>query len=287
MITSSTPASPSMVLAAPAAQQSAAALTLSTSPIPVALAFDDLGTGRPVVFIHAFPLDRTMWQPTFAVLAGLRLIAPDLRGFGASPQTDGEAVTMRTYAADVVGLLDQLGLDRATICGLSLGGYVALAIAENYPERVESLILANSRATDDDSEAQAKRHALADRVAAEGVGVLAAEVAPKLLGPLASAAALSLVGEIVERQHPSAAVSAIRGMAGRSNRTASLAAIDVPTLVITSELDTVVTPAASQAMSDAIAGSTLVTIAGAGHLSSIEDPAAFARAVADHLRVTE
>jgi|CXWL01.1.fsa_nt_gi pimeloyl-ACP methyl ester carboxylesterase len=249
------------------------------------LAFDDVGTGQPVVLIHAFPLDRTMWQPLM-FLAGqeLRLIAPDLRGFGDSPSTTGEAIAMRNYGADVVALLDRLGLRSAAICGLSLGGYVALAIAEQAPERVDALILANTRATADDDASRAKRQAQAARVAEEGMVVLTEEVVPKLLGPGADPEARSLVDSVVSRQEPRGAVSAILGMADRVDRSDLLGKLTMPVLVITSEQDVLVPPAASKAMAAAIPGSAVVEIPGAGHLSAVEQPAAFALAIETFLR---
>lgn len=254
-------------------------------PTLAPLVCDDIGTGRPLVLIHAFPLDRSMWQPLmFMASQELRLIAPDLRGFGDSPSTAGHAIAMRDYGADIVDLLDRLGLRSAAICGLSLGGYVALAIAEQHPARVDALILANTRANADDDATRAKRQAQAARVSEEGMAVLAEEVVPKLLGPGADPEARSLVNGVVSRQEPRGAVSAILGMADRADRSELLGKLAMPVLVITSEHDVLVPPAASKAMAAAIPGSTLVEIPGAGHLSAVEQPGAFARAIDTFLR---
>src|SRR5450759_3587821 len=113
----------------------------------VSLEYDDLGNGTALLFIHGFPLDRSMWGPQVNALQKVcRVIAPDLRGFGQSSDTDGQAVTMETYAEDMKALLDSLNVKQVVVCGLSMGGYIALAFIAKYADRVKGLILSNTKA---------------------------------------------------------------------------------------------------------------------------------------------
>ena len=127
------------------------------------IAYDDHGVGQPLLFLHAFPLNRSMWQSQVTVLlskGGYRLVAPDWRGFGES-ESSGELTTMEVLADDVAALMDALGMQKALVCGLSLGGYVAFAFLRKYPERVSGLVLADTKPDADTEEGRGNREHIA------------------------------------------------------------------------------------------------------------------------------
>jgi pimeloyl-ACP methyl ester carboxylesterase len=253
-------------------------------PIPQGLAFADAGHGPPIVLLHAFPLDGEMWAAQVERWRDRwRVVVPDLRGFGASPSTSGDGLAMADYADDVIRLLDTLSIDRACVGGLSMGGYVALALAERHPERLSGLVLANTRAGADNEAGRAKRAELAKKVEESGSEALADALLDKLLGASASAETVALVKEVVVRQDPAGALSAIRGMASRRDRSDILPSIRVPTLVIGSTEDRLIPIEEERALSRAIPGAFWAEIGGAGHLSNLEQPELFARAFEEHL----
>jgi pimeloyl-ACP methyl ester carboxylesterase len=242
----------------------------------VSLEYDDIGNGVPLLLIHAFPLDRTMWRSQIAGLQlHYRVIAPDLRGFGHSSETDGKAVSMEQYAADLRALLDSINVPQAVIGGLSMGGYIALAFIAQYPDRVKGLVLANTRALPDSEEARQTRLTNAARVLNEGPGFLIESMAPKLLGSTAKPEAFISIRSIMAHQRANGISSALLGMAARPDRTTLLPFIKVPTLIVTGTADVLVPPADSEAMQRTIGLSTLVTLPDAGHLSNIDRADAF------------
>jgi 3-oxoadipate enol-lactonase len=252
----------------------------------IEIAYEDTGRGEPVVLLHGFPFDRSLWRGQAEALdEGFRVIAPDLRGFGDSSAGDGPA-TMEEMAADVAALLDELGVGRAVVGGLSMGGYIGLAFARLYPERVRALVLADTRAEADSDEARRTREETALRALAEGMTTIADAMMPKLLAP----ATLDARPEVVERVRdmilgtiPAGAAAALRGMALRRDQTDWLAEINAPTLIIVGSEDAITPPALSEAMRAKIVGARLEVIEGAGHVSNLERPGEFDRALADFL----
>jgi len=268
------------------------------------LALDDVGDGLPLLLLHGFPLSRRMWRPQLAGLVrGCRLLAPDLPGFGATPPWPAAAAAgegergpagggpaavcgMEDMAAATVGLLDALGIAAAVVCGLSMGGYVALALYERHPERVRGLVLADTRAGADDEAGRQRRLESAAAVESRGLAQLADALIPKLVPPGTLASSAELVAWLrreIEGASAAGVAAAQRGMAARPDRTSLLARIAVPTLIVVGEEDEITPPAVSAAMSERIPGARLVTIAGAGHLSNLERPEAFNDAVREFL----
>src|SRR5688500_2547248 len=256
-------------------------------PQGVDIAYDDVGTGLPVVFIHGFPHNRTLWAPQLGgLLTRARCIAPDLRGFGES-EVRGP-YTMDSYADDVVAVLDALQIDRAVIAGLSVGGYVAFALWRRYRQRVRALILADTRAGEDSEEARAKRQEMIALVRARGSGAVAdAQIA-------------GMVGKTTREKHPDIAdavhrmltMAPVEGVAGaleammnRPDSTPTLATIDVPTMIIVGSEDVLTPPKEARAMHEQIAGSRLEILAGSGHVSNVERPAAFNHVASEFLGV--
>ncbi len=229
-----------------------------------------------LLLIHAFPVDHRMWD---GQRLGPNTIAPDLPGFGGSePPPDG-VTSMETAADRCLRAADAAGLDHLVVCGLSMGGYVALELWRRTPERIAGLVLANTRASADAPEARAARLALAQRLRREG-NVLAASP-PPLLGVRAPAVLAETVRGWIADQSAEAIAAAALGMAARPDSTADLPGIGVPTLVITSDLDTLIPPAISAPMSHQIPGARLEVMEGAGHLSNLEASERFNAALRD------
>ena len=245
------------------------------------------GTGTPVVLLHAFPLDGRMWTPQVDALAGTyQVVVPDLRGFGAASEQAVEEAGMDLLADDVARLLDDRGLDRAVLCGLSMGGYVALAFARQHPDRLSGLVLCDTKAGADPEPARADRLQMAERVLAEGNRFVPEAMLPKLLGETSRRERPDVVERVVSlilEQDPRAIAGAQRGMAARADSTDVLASVAVPTLVITGEEDQTTGPEQGRALAAAIPEARFLVVAGAGHLASLERPEPVNEALLDFL----
>ena len=252
------------------------------------LAYGDRGREheRVLLLVHGFPLDRRLWAAQAGALATMtRVITPDLRGHGKSEIVPGP-FTMDQHADDLAALLDHLKIRRAVVAGLSMGGYVAFAFWRRHPERVQGLILADTRAEPDSAAAQAGRDAAMVRVQQTGAAAYADEMLPRLLAP-ASQADVKIVGaarKMMAEQPVEGIVGALGGLRDRADSRATLPTITVPTLVIAGDADVITPPADAQAMAAAIPGARLAVIPRAGHLSPLENPRAFNAAVRAFLR---
>lgn len=242
------------------------------------LAVEESGQGEALLFVHAFPLNRRMWAPQLSALSGdARCIAPDLRGFGESDAGSGEW-TMDRFADDLACVLDHLEVRRAAVCGLSLGGYVALAFWRRHSDRVRALVLADTRAGADDEKGRQKRR---DTIAAardKGAHVVAVDSMSGLLGKAtreSAGAPVSLTRSILEEARLEGVVGASEAMMNRPDSTPDLAGISVPTLIVVGDEDALTPVKESRILADNIPGSRLEIIQGAGHLSNVERPAAF------------
>ncbi len=242
----------------------------------VSIEYDDIGNGVPLLLIHGFPLDRTLWRTQIAGLSQLyRVIAPDLRGFGQSSETAGEAVTMDQYATDLKSLLDSVNVKQAVVGGLSMGGYIALAFYAQYPDRVKGLILANTRAVPDSEDSKQGRLTNAQKVGEIGTGFLVESMAPKMLGNAAKPEIGITVRGMMASQRAAGIASALRGMAIRPDRTALLRFATVPVLIVSGSQDVLIPPSDSETMHALIPDSRLVIIPDAGHLSNLDKADAF------------
>jgi len=251
--------------------------------IDEALAHLDVGHGLPVVLLHAFPLSKAMWEAQVAALLGeCRCIVPDLRGFGDSP-TSGP-YTMDQYADDVVALLDVLQIDKAVIGGLSMGGYVALAIWRRHRRRVRALILADTRASADSADAFARRTELIQVARTSGMDAVVEAQLPGLIGKSTREKQPDLIDRIraaMVRTSVDGVVGALEAMRTRPDSTELLTRIDVPTLVVVGAEDAITPLKEARAMQRAISNSRLEVVPEAGHLSNVERPAAFNTALSD------
>ncbi len=248
----------------------------------------DVGRGQPLVFVHGFPFSRGVWQKQIdAFQSSHRVIAPDLRGFGESPSQPGPT-SMAQYAADLHALLQQLGTGPVVLVGHSMGGYVALAFARQFPELLRGLVLVSTRAGQDAAEAAAGRRAMAAKVKADGVRVLIDAMAPKMLATGdRDPVMVEQVRGLMAGTNPEGAIAALLGMADRPDAVALLGRIAAPTLVITGADDTVIPPAESDKLAQAIRGAQLHVIPRAGHLVAFEQPEAFNRVLKEWLIRTD
>lgn len=253
----------------------------------IELATVDQGQGMPLLLVHGFPLDHTIWNAQVDDLSqDFRVIAPDLRGFGASDVTEGK-VTMDEMADDLAALLDRLGVREPVVfCGLSMGGYVAWQFRRRHPSRLGALVLCDTRAAADTPEAAAARLTTAEAVLAESPGPLVETMVPKLLAKTTLRQRPQLV-ESLRNMMLSAdrrAIAAVaRGMAERPDATGMLSAIDCPTLVVVGRHDAISTVDEMRSIAEAIPSARLVEIAEAGHLSPLENPPAFNAAIREFL----
>lgn len=265
---------------------------LSIAVDAVSLACEDRGSGPVIVLLHGFPLDHQMWAAQIEALSGeFRVLAPDLRGFGQSQITafDVEVgVAMEKYAADLVAVLETLGLKQPIVlAGFSMGGYAAWQFALRYPERLRGLILCDTRAAADAEEARAARM----KMAAETLKTHSAEPAlgmlPKLLSAATAKSRPELVDEVREmilRQSPEAIAAAQRGMARRDDVTGRLGAIGCPAQVIVGADDVISPPKEMHEIAYALPHARYAEIPGAGHMSPVENPAAVTAAMRGFLQ---
>ncbi len=238
--------------------------------------------GHPaLVLIHAFPLDSRLFDPVRPALsAATTLVTPDLRGFGDGPPLDDTAgpPDIARYAADVAAELDDRGIDRAVVGGVSLGGYVALALARAQPERVAGLVLVDTRAGADDEAARERRAGVAARADAGDIASGADAIAP-LVAPEAADDVRAHLASIAGAVPPGTVAWAQRAMAGRPDSTDVLSGVRVPVLVVVGERDAVTPPSAARSMVDAVrltgGVADYAELPGTGHLSPAEDADGF------------
>jgi 3-oxoadipate enol-lactonase len=251
----------------------------------IPLHYVEYGVGGigPVILLHGFPLLGSMWDEQVAALADrYHLVVPDLRGHGASPVPAGPYL-MADYAADVLGLLDNLGAPTATLVGLSMGGYIVMEILAEAPERVRAVVLADTRAPGDDTEARRQaRTGQIEAIRTEGLGRFAEITLPRMFSAVAFSDRPDLVErfrQIIVGQRPEAVIDAARGIAARDSMLDAMRKVTCPTLILVGSEDAATTPADAEALASVIPGSSMVVLDGAGHMSNWEAPEAFNQAV--------
>lgn len=244
------------------------------------IAFEDSGPrgGAPVVFIHGFPFDRTTWDPQVREISrNHRAIAYDVRGHGESLVGDGQ-YSIELFVDDLVMLLDHLKVGRAVLCGLSMGGYIALRAAERQPERLSGLVLCDTKSGPDTDEAKIKRAVTIAAVKKDGVEKFAGEFIKAVLTENTLKTKSALAGALlnsIRANSPLGISGALLAMAARTDTTAALAKITVPALILVGEQDKITPPSAAEAMLKALPKAAMHVIPQAAHMSNLENPAVF------------
>ena len=248
------------------------------------LFYQEQGTGQTIIFLHGFPMDHTFWSETVSRLGqNHHVVTPDLRGFGQTPTND-EKTSMETFADDVAELIqNQLKLHiPVVLCGLSMGGYIAMQFVKKYPNLLRGLILTDTRTKPDTDTVAANRILVAEKLEIDGPGPLVDGMLPRIFGPWAMENAPELVKktrDMMTRQPLRGIAAAARGMAERPDTTNVLESIACPVLVVCGEDDASSPPSEMLDIAERIAGSTFVEIPKAGHLPPIETPQHYADVV--------
>lgn len=238
----------------------------------------------PLVFLHGFPFNSSCWDKQVEHFSEHKIFAPDLRGHRQGPTGPGPWF-IHDFSADLKQLLDQSGVDRVVLCGLSMGGYVALHFAKEHPERVAGLVLCDTRADADGNEAKDKRHATARKIESEGLDQFAEEFSKNVLAEMHRTSSLQkkLAG-MIRGNKPAAVALSLGALASRRDSTEFLPGVTCPTLVLVGDQDKITPPALSQVLADKIPGAVMHVIRGAGHLSNMEEPEEFNRRIEEFLR---
>jgi len=242
------------------------------------------GSGRgagTLVLIHGFPLNTDMWRPQLEMAArGWRVVVPELRGFGAGPEArrDPPTSSLDDYAGDTIDLLDKLHIKDAVICGLSMGGYIAFAIYRHATTYFRGLVLADTKSQGDTPEAVTGRKNMQQLVREKGQGAVADALLPRLICDATRASNPAVVdnlrGQITSNSVESIA-GALEALMTRPDSTPLLSTMRIPVLIVVGDKDALTPPPLSEQMQRDIPGSELVVVANAGHMSNMEQPAAF------------
>ena len=242
----------------------------------IEIGYDDVGSGDALVFLHGFPHHRALWAPQLgALLDRARCIAPDLRGFGESSIVPPYSIDQ--YADDLAALLDSLRIERAVVCGLSMGGYVALAFWRRHKARIRALVLMDTRAGNDSAEARERRDQMIALARSRGSEAVADAMITGMVGKRTREKCPEVVDDVhrmLESAPVEGVVGALESLRDRPDSTATLATIDVPTLIVVGEDDVLTPPSEAMLLHAGIRGSTLEVITGAGHVANVERPAA-------------
>ncbi|MDT0611212.1 alpha/beta fold hydrolase [Streptomyces lancefieldiae] len=261
----------------------------STTVRGATIEYDDFGpsTGVPILLVHGHPFDRTLWAPQVTALtaAGYRVVAPDLRGYGRSSVTPGK-VLLADFADDLAALLDHLGVERAVVGGVSMGGQITMEFQLRHPERVRALVLSDTSAPAETAEGKEFRNQLADRLLAEGMDGYAHEVIDKMLAAYNVTALPDVATRVLEMMcatDPRGAAAALRGRAERPDYRDVLAAVRAPVLVVVGADDVYTPVAQAESIRRLVPDSTLAVIEKAGHLPGVEQPERFNAALLEFL----
>jgi pimeloyl-ACP methyl ester carboxylesterase len=257
----------------------------------VELAVVERGAGMPLLLVHGFPLDHSMWNAQIDALSRQwRVIAPDLRGFGASQVSPG-TVTMEQMADDLAALLDALRVtEPVVLIGLSMGGYVSFQFLRRHAHRLRGLVLCDTRAVPDTAEGVAGRHKLAAQTLEQGARPVADAMLPKLFGPQARESdpgVIEATRRVILANQPAGIAAALLGMAQRADMTGDLPHIALPTLIVVGQDDAISTADEMRGMARSIPNCEFVVIPRSGHMTPLENPIAFNEAVEQFLTRVE
>ncbi|MGD0591022.1 MAG: alpha/beta fold hydrolase [Bacteroidota bacterium] len=243
--------------------------------------------GLPVVFIHGFPFSRKMWEPQMLELPNdILAIAYDVRGHGFSDVGDGQ-FTIELFVDDLIVLLDHLGIEKAVLCGLSMGGYIALRAIERHPNRIKGLLLCDTKSEPDTSDEKIKRANSIKTIKSAGVSAFAENFVKAVFWPKTfekNPGAIEFIKELVRANSALGICGTLLALASRTDTTQSLSSIDIPTCIIVGEYDLLTPPSCAQRMHEAIAGSELHILSNASHMSNLENIKDFNKRLTDFLK---
>ncbi len=241
------------------------------------LAFERRGSGLPLVLIHGYPLDHTTWEDVAPLLEkDFDLILPDLRGFGQSSEVES-VYTVADLASDIAGLLDHLKIEKAFVAGHSMGGYVALAFARAYSQRLVGLGMISSQVLADPPDRKEGRYKTVAEVSERGVGQVAEPMAPKLS---AIGRVQTFARDLISRQKAAGVIGALKAMAERPDSNDVLAAIKTPVVIVHGDADALIPVERGREMKETARGAHYFELSGLGHMPMMENP----QAVADALK---
>jgi 3-oxoadipate enol-lactonase len=240
---------------------------------------DDGQEGAPVIiFIHGFPFNKSMWNKQVEALKNnYRVIAYDIRGHGDSDAGTGD-FSIDLFVKDLLGLMDALQIDKTMLCGLSMGGYIALNAIENYPDRFDALILSDTNCIADTPETKAKRLTAIESIKKDGVEKYADDSIKNLFAPesfITKKEEITAVREMIVNTPKQSLYKTLRAFYERKETCSKLQDINVPVLIMVGKEDKITPPAAAQLMHEKIKKSLLFIVEHAGHLSNIENPLEF------------
>jgi 3-oxoadipate enol-lactonase len=243
------------------------------------ITYEVRGSGPPLFLLHPFPTNRRLWDPVVPALEShYQVIAPDLRGHGESPA--GDAASMANHAEDLQHICSECKLQRAAFVGVSIGGYVLFEFWRRFPESVALLVLSNTRAQADTAEGRANRLQAADEVEKNGTAAFLDSMVPKLLGETTHRNRPDIVARaraLMEAMSREGLAAVQRGMAMRPDSVPTLTTMNVPSLIVGGEEDTLIAAADAELMQKGIAGSQLVSIPRTGHYTALEQPEEFVK----------
>jgi 3-oxoadipate enol-lactonase len=246
-----------------------------------------LPQGIPIVFIHGFPFSHEMWEPQMRVLPNsYRAIAYDVRGHGKSEVGDGQ-YTIELFVDDLIALLDHLVIDKAILCGLSMGGYIALRAVERHPSRVAGLLLCDTKSEPDTNEAKIGRTTTLKQLKSAGLNVFAEDFLKRIFWDKSferNPQAIELIRKIILANSPLAIGGALLALASRTDTTSALESISIPTSLIVGNYDKLTPPAVMQSMQTKIGGSELKILPDAGHMSNLENTKEFNETMLEFLK---
>ncbi len=255
----------------------------------IAINYTECGSpkGLPVLFIHGFPLSHEMWKPQLPVLPDtIHAVTYDVRGHGSSDVGDGQ-YTIELFVDDLISLLDYLAIEKAVLCGLSMGGYIALRTFERNPKRISGLILCDTKSEPDTNEAKIKRTTSMKTVKTGGVRAFSEDFVKSGFWEKTfekNPAAIEYVKQIIWKTSPLGICGTLLALASRTDTTQVLSSIKVPTCIIVGEHDTLTPPSVAQAMHKIIGGSELHILPNAGHMSNLENTNEFNNKLVDFLK---
>ncbi|MBK9106772.1 MAG: alpha/beta hydrolase [Saprospiraceae bacterium] len=251
------------------------------------LSYDDIGSGdMPIIFLHGYPFDKTMWEGQLQFLrSSYRVIALDIRGFGAS-RDEQSLLSIDLFADDVITFMNKLEIEKAIICGLSMGGFIALNAIARFPDRFEALILCDTQCIADTAEVKANRYKTIDEIKANGPD----DFNEGFIKSVFHKDSLIQMPEIVEAvrnvvfsNSQQIIINGLIALAERSETCTTLGRIAVPTLIICGREDVVTPLPQSEYMHEHIKGSLLRIIENAGHVSNLEHQYEFNKILYDFL----